>query len=51
MGFEARAGDGAGLIDDAADGRRKHLAPTVKDHGRLRQRDARIVPQFLVDGQ
>ena len=51
VGFESGAADGAGLIDDAADGRDEDLAAAMEDHGGLRQRDAGTAAQLFVDGE
>ena len=50
VGFESGAAGGAGLIDDAADGRDEDLPAAVEDHGRLRERDAGGAAQFFIDG-
>ena len=50
VGFESGAAGGAGLIDDAADGRDEDLAAAVKDHGGLRQRHSGSAAQLFVDG-
>ncbi len=50
-GDESGAGDVAGLIDEAADGRREYLAAAREAHGRLGQRYARAPAQLLIDSQ
>ena len=49
VGFESGAAGGAGLIDDATDGRDEDLAAAVKDHGSLRECYAGSSAQFVVD--
>src|SRR5271170_6148139 len=44
VGFESGAAGGAGLIDDAADGRDEDLPAAMEDHGCLRKRDSGPAP-------
>ena len=50
-GREAGAGEVAGLVDDAAEGRDENLAAALEMHRAFGQGDGRIAAQLRVDGE